>query len=143
MHKDWDNADPANRHKGGRIIYSSPVLMMEQDSVRKEYLEARHQDDDTWILWRKVIFFDHGKWTPLEEEIMAQGISFEDVMSLIESYETEKEGEASGGEGGVTNKFREFWQNLGVENREHTPRHRRRERRHEREREFNPKWKPY
>lgn len=143
MHKDWDKADPANKHKGGKVIYSSPVLLMEDAKVRKEYLEATHEDDGTWTLRRMLIHFDHGKWVPLETEIMAQRISFEDVMSLIESYETEKEGEGSGGEGGVSNKFREFWATRGTEYRNHTPRHRRYERRREREREFNPRWKPY
>jgi len=143
MHKDWDKADPANRHKGGKIIYSSPALMMEGENLHKEYLEGRHQDDGTWTLRRIVIFFDHGKWVPQENEIMAQGISFEDVMSLIESYEIQKESESSGSEGGVQNTMKEFWTMLGTEYRAHTPRHRRREQRREREREFNPKWKPY
>jgi len=79
---------------GERIVYSTPWLLMQNTQSRKEYLEALERPDKTWDVIKHELFYAHGRWNEDGVDVLATGLSAEELGEFIKKYEDEQETKA-------------------------------------------------
>lgn len=89
----------ADRNKGAqntgeRIVYSSPWLLTQNTQSRKEYLEALERPDNTWDVVKHELYYAHGRWREDSIDLLATGLSADELAEFIKEYEDEQETKA-------------------------------------------------
>lgn len=92
--RDMEGARDQAPDTGERIVYSSPWLLTQNTQSRKEYLEALERPDNTWDVIKHELYYAHGRWREDGVDVMATGLSAEELAEFLQDYEDEQQTKA-------------------------------------------------